>query len=294
MAAALFATLTCLSAMSVSVSAQPSITVGRALGPNSFGSWSDWGQNVLTAFTSGNLSISVGSSSLPTYYEEAPEMISANSILSSQNFGMWDGTLLSVGSFGPAFSSQNGNNLFFPFFIDGNGTSISLSQLTRSLSAVNPGGTSAFQGFNIPSAYTATNIGILFGTDGQFGGAGDAADTFLISGASTQVVDAIFSIGMNARLLVSGGASGSDSATIAANQALVDAVMAGNANLESITATYALTGAWGVVSASETQLFGQPIPEPSTYALCAGMLALVLAMIWRKRTGRRLTVSSAC
>lgn len=228
---------------------------------------------------SGDTSLSVGTVGLPTYYEEADEIISPSSILSSQNFGMWDGELLTVASLGPEFSSQTGNNIFFPVLVNGNGASISLSQLSRNLTTVNPGGTSALQGFNIPSAYTTTNIGIIFGADNALGG-GD--DTYLVSGTSVQTVNAIFSIGVKARLFISDGASGADPAVIAANQILVDAGLSSNADLESITATYTLTGLWGTVSASMTQTFGQSIPEPATWAKIMTIMTLMM-LLYRRR-----------
>ena len=107
------------------------ITVIPALAPNAYGSpnWNAWVSNATTAIANGYASY--GDPSSPSYYQQAPAVISVtNDIVTG--FPSWDGLADPGDVFGANFSQELGNRIQFGIDIKGGTNLISISQLSFS------------------------------------------------------------------------------------------------------------------------------------------------------------------
>jgi hypothetical protein len=253
--------------------ADVSITVTPSLAPNIYGSPSFDGylSNAIWALENG-LS-SYGDPTLPTYYSAAPSVLPISDNIVT-GFPSWDGIANPTG----AFAAELGNRLHFGLDIKGNGSLISISELSFSAVSADPGDTLGFSYGTGSYGYSNSYEGIIYGT----GGAGDVSEyTYVTSGDPTQLVNEIVGRG-------SGNAWASYSTDPGGTlQGIIDLNVAGisaNANNEpfTFTGTYTL----GDVSESATVTF-LPVPEPISMIFFGTGLVAIGGYVSRKRMLRK-------
>jgi hypothetical protein len=157
------------------------ITVIPALAPNVYGSpnWNAWVSNATTAIANGYASY--GDLSSPSYYQQAPAVISVtNDIVTG--FPSWDGLADPGDIFGANFSQELGNRLQFGIDIKGGTNLISISQLSFSAHSTDPGNTLDFAFAQDSYNYSSSYVGIIYGPGGN---------TYITSGPATQLVNEI-------------------------------------------------------------------------------------------------------
>ncbi len=162
------------------------ITVIPALAPNVYGSpnWNAWISNATTAIANGYASY--GDPSSPSYYQQAPAVISVtNDIVTG--FPSWDGLADPGDVFGANFSQELGNRLQFGIDIKGGTNLISISQLSFSAHSTDPGNTLDFAFAQGSYNYSASYVGIIYGPGGT--------KTYITSGPATQLVNEIIGRG---------------------------------------------------------------------------------------------------
>jgi hypothetical protein len=177
--------------------------------------------------------------------------------------------------FGPAYASELGNRPLFGVVIDaGAGApSISISELSFSAISNDPGGLLTFDFAQGSYTYSDQYVGVIFGTGGN-------PDTYITSGASTQLVNEI----------VGRGSGNADAAycpgcRIAQEQAAIDALAGDFTGMSKFVGTYTLTGPDGVLSTGSGEF--DIAPEPGTFGMMTGAtLALALGLVFMRR--RRL------
>lgn len=242
--------------------------VEASLAPNAFGSPS-YGSYVGNAIQGLYLGVSsFGTVGLPDYYQQISGPISVKDNIVT-GFSSWRGT--APGSvYGAPFANELGNRVLFGVDIRGNGSLISIDQL--SFTAASSDGNSLGFGFPIGSYnYSLDYRGLQYGTDG-IRGTGD--DVWITSGPSSQQVDEIIGRGSGNAWAVYETDPG------ATDQDKIDLMAASIAdNPMGFSGTYKLGGFEG--SATVTIL--PTVPEPSTFAL-AGLGLLGLLMVKRSRT----------
>ena len=177
-------------------------------------------------------------------------------------FTSWRGQIDPGTNFGTAYANELGNRMTFGVRIEGhNGAQFSIGQMAFSATSTDPFNALAF-GFNAGAYnYGAGYIGILYGTDGMFGG-GD--DTFITSGPNNQLVDALV-----------GRGSGNSFAAYCSGicdqidqQAALDAVAAYPGTPFEFTGTYRLMAGTQVLAVGEgTFEIGNNVPEPGSHPL---------------------------
>src|SRR6202142_3174693 len=156
------------------------ITVIPALAPNVYGSpnWNAWVSNATTAIANGYASY--GDPSSPSYYQQAPSVISVtNDIVTG--FPSWDGLADPGNVFGANYSQELGNRIQFGIDIKGGTNLISVSQLAFSAHSTDPSNTLDFTFAQGSYNYSASYVGIIYGPDGT--------NTYITSGPSTQLVN---------------------------------------------------------------------------------------------------------
>jgi hypothetical protein len=161
-------------------------------------------------------------------------------------FSSWNGVANPTG----AYASELGNRLHFGLDVRGNGTEISIDQLSFSMASTD--GNTLGHSYSLGSyGYNSQYVGWDYGADGI---RGTADDIFITSGAASQQVDEIVSRGSgNAWAVYVGNYPGTLQDGI--NQAAADL---GSSPID-FTGTYTLGGAQG----SATVTF-EPVPEPTT------------------------------
>ena len=221
------------------------IDVTPSSAPNGSGSpsFSGYAANAIYALENGLTSY--GDPSSPSYYTQAPAVMSVlNNIVTG--FSSWNGVANPTG----AYASELGNRLHFGLDVRGNGTEISIDQLSFSMASTD--GNTLGYSYSLGSyGYNSQYVGWDYGADGI---RGTADDIFITSGAASQQVDEIVSRGSgNAWAVYVGNYPGTLQDGI--NQAAADL---GSSPID-FTGTYTLGGAQG----SATVTF-EPVPEPTT------------------------------
>jgi hypothetical protein len=252
------------------------ITVTPALAPNAFGSssYAPWAGNAFTALYNGQTS--AGAPGTPSYFQ-AQSNVQAKDLVVT-NFSAWMGQAEPGG----AFAGEYGNRGHFGLSVLGDGQQFSISQLSFNATSTDPGDLLAFDFLTGEYDYTSSYVGVLAGDDGVVG-TGD--DTFITSGANTQLVDALFSRGSgNSLAALCGGC------TPAQEQAAIDAA-AGSFGSQAFkyTGTYQLHGEGDAVLAEGSGTFNVGIPEPSTWALSIVGFGFVGGALRRRRMAPALT-----
>ena len=221
------------------------IDVTPSSAPNGYGSpnYSGYAANAIYALENGLTSY--GDPSSPSYYTQAPAVMSVlNNIVTG--FSSWNGVANPTG----AYASELGNRLHFGLDVRGNGSLISIDQLSFSMASTD--GNTLGYSYSLGSyGYNSQYVGWDYGADGI---RGTADDIFITSGAASQQVDEIVSRGSgNAWAVYVGNYPGTLQDGI--NQAAADL---GSSPID-FTGTYTLGGAQG----SATVTF-EPVPEPTT------------------------------
>lgn len=215
-----------------------------------------------------------GTPGTPGYFDASDSHIAVADIVSTPNFSSWNGYADPGTVFGPAFSAQIGNAYRNPFLITKGVTQFSLSQVTGT--TVIDGLSSHSSNLPLVNYNSSTVIGIRFGANGILGG-GD--DTYVTSGVTTQLVDALIYNATSTTFTVS-------SIGLTEQDQLNSTF--GSLNGLKITTAVSLNG---VQIGQYTQVFDSSppvataIPEPATVAALVGLCALGLVVL-RKR-GRR-------
>jgi len=244
-------------------------TVYPSVGPNGFGSpsYSTYVSNAIYALLNG-LS-SYGDPSLPSYYTQQ-SLIPLDEMIVT-GFPSWDAQADPGTVFGPAFAGEYGNRPLFGVIIDaGPGLpSISISELSIVMSSNDPGGSLNWSWPTGTYQYSSDYVGVIFGTNGN-------PDTYITSGANTQLVNMIVGRG-------SGNANDAycTGCTIAQQQAAIDAALSQYAGMSQFTGTYTLTGPGGVISTGSGEF--DVAPEPAPGRVVGAALAVVLLALRRRR-----------
>jgi hypothetical protein len=243
------------------------ITVIPALAPNVYGSpnWNAWVSNATTAIANGYSSY--GDPSSPSYYQQAPAVISVtNDIVTG--FPSWDGLADPGDVFGADFSQELGNRLQFGIDIKGGTNLISISQLSFSAHSSDPSNSLDFAFVQGSYNYSSSYVGIIYGSGGT--------NTYITSGPATQLVNEIVGRG-------SGNAwdTYDTSGNIASQQSNIDLLISQLGNQPfNFTATYALAG----VSGSNSVTFN-PVVTNSGPVLSGGITITVFPALAPNRWG---------
>ena len=244
------------------------------LAPNAYGSpsFSGAADNAIQGIYRGQTSY--GTAGTPTYFKAQSNVTSSEVIVTG--FPSWKGHADPASIFGSAFANELGNRMTFGFPAAGDGsTQFSVADLSFVGSSTDLYNGNPYNGlgFAYSGGYTYSNqlMGVLYGKDGKLGG-GD--DTFITSGASSQLVDAL--VGRGSGNSFAAYCSG---CTIAEQQAAIDSAASYPGAPFDFTGTYSITTNAGQYSGSGT--FHVSVPEPPTVAL---MLAgLFVAGVTRYR-----------
>lgn len=211
-----------------------------------------------------------GTPGTPGYFDASDPTMLASDIVSTPTFASWHGSADPGTVFGSGFASQLGNSYRIPFIVMKGGSQFSMSQIT---------GTTEFSGSitstnSIPAltgSHSSTLIGILYGTNGVFGG-GD--DTYITTGLNTQLLDAfIYNASSNTFTV---------SATGVSEQERLNNTFANIAGL-TITTTISLSGSQ-IAQHAQTFQAVSAIPEPWHYALALGAVSLGFVALSRYRS----------
>lgn len=243
--------------------ANPTIMVFPSVAPNAFGSPSYDGYVANAIFALENGLTSYGTPGTPQYYQQTSQILPNQMIVTG--FPSWLGLADPGTVFGPAFANELGNRPLFGIVIDGNGSKISIDQLSLSATSNDPGHLLAFAFGAGSYNYSSNYVGIINGAGGP---------TFVTGGPNTQLVDMIVGRG-------SGNAFDAycDGCTIADQQAAIDALSPDFAVMNQFTGTYS----YGALATGSATF--DVTPEPAT---CSFMLAgLVLAGVLKVRRSNR-------
>jgi hypothetical protein len=235
------------------------ITVTPTLAPNAYGSpsWTTWQANAINALYTGQSSM--GAAGTPTFYQAQSNVTAQQGIVTT--FPSWMGKADPGAAYGAAFAAESGNRYTFGVTVIGtDGTQFSISELGFDAVSNDAADILGFgyapgpvTGFDYGTSYE----GVLYGADGKLGG---SDDTFITSGADTQLVDAI--IGRGAGNSLPANCPGCTNAQ--QQQAIADT--ANHPDLTQFTGTYYLDSARGV-SGSGTFNIAAGVPEPSAWAM---------------------------
>jgi hypothetical protein len=243
------------------------IQVFTALAPNGFGSpsYNTWVNNATFAIANGLSSF--GDPSSPSFYQIVSSAISVDDAIVT-GFPSWQGVANPGSVFGAAYANELGNRPSFGLLVNGNGSLISISQLSFTASSSDSGNVLGFNFSTGSYGYSSSYEGILWGPGGQ----SDIANyTYITSGSANQEVNEIVGRG-------SGNALDAYETDPGANdQERIDNAAAGYGDEPfTFTGTYSLGSAQGSGSFEI-----EPVPEPGTIAL-AGLGGLATLVFFRK------------
>lgn len=206
------ASLAVLASASLAVAGTPAISVQvlPSSAPNFFGSpsWLNYRSNAMTGLMWGVSSVSNRSIDPAGYLTQS--VWNAGDAIAT-GFSSWSGTA----SPAAPFNAELGNRMHFGLraFRDTSAPQFSLSMLRFNMNSSDSGNVMALpdnrpsdpawqDGFGSGDVYSASRIGVLFGTNGVYdGGTGD--DVVINSGPATQLVDALFYVGIGNALAAS-------------------------------------------------------------------------------------------
>jgi hypothetical protein len=258
------------------VSAQVTVSVFPSLAPNVFGSpsFGGWESNTVQALQLGQSSL--GSPTLPTFYQQIPNGSIIQPFLVS-DFPSWKLKADPGSFFGPAFANELGNRLYFNLHINGSGQQFSISQLSLSAASSDAGN---ILGFTVSAGtyqYNSGFVGLNWGTD-QIKGNGD--DFFVTGGANTQLINELFARGSgNAPTVLSSDPGATD-------QEKIDLRVAALPTPFTFTGTYTLSTGSGAFNGSASVIIGA-VPEPATVVMGVAGVAVAGMTVYSRMRRRR-------
>jgi hypothetical protein len=247
------------------------IEVFPAYAPNGPASpnWLAYTGNAITGITAGGANTGTGPDrdSDPAYYELVTGVISPSEIIYTE-FNSWRGTAANNPAFtgNPAVTGEFGNRVHFGTRITAtSGMEFALNDVSWTLDSDDD--TDFFdQNGTLTGNYSATRVGLNYGTDGV---KGTADDMSISSGAGTQLVNELVYVGVGDGFESENSAAPTDQDDINATLAVI---LSGCEACEVM-----LTGTYMVGDASGSGKITLAIPEPSTIVLASfGVLALGL------------------
>jgi hypothetical protein len=265
-----------------------SIMVTPWSAPNTFGSpsFDPAAQNQFNALRAG--ASSAGTPGTPTYYQAITGPVGYGANIAT-NFNSWMGDA----NPGAGFGSELGNRIHYGIQINGNGQQFSISQLSLVLDGDGTGDPFDYN-FGTGYQYSAYGtggggyVGILKGLDGILG---TADDTFVTSGAATQLVDGLIGRGSgNADAVYCGAVPDTSGPCGAGNQGYIDAEIAAlqGIGFTQLTGTYSLLNANGapVATGAATVHFTATagVPEPATWMMMILGFGFIGAAVRRRRS----------
>ena len=203
-----------------------SITVSTTLAPNAFGSpsYSAWVQNAIDAQDAG---LSTFGAAGPTQFNTTG---STMNVSASQGVVTGFNSWMGVADPAAPYQSELGNRMSFSLVVNGDGQQIEIDKLSFNAASSDAGNALGFNFGEGAYAYSTQYVGVNFGIDGHLGG-GD--DSFITSGSSNQLVDAIIGRGSgNSLAAYCPGCSQAD------EQAAIDAQAAYWTKPATFTGTY--------------------------------------------------------
>jgi hypothetical protein len=250
-------------------SAAPVGNVYASLAPNVDGSssWAAYDSNAMTALQ--NSASTGGTAGLPSYYSQLPDganLIPGDFIVTG--FNSWMGNADPGTTFGAAYANEYGTRIHYGAVISGNGTQISISQLSFNID-YNDATYTNLSLYNVAEGdyvYDSDHEGVIFGPGGP---------TYITSGANTQLVDEIITRGSGLGYQVLTTDTG------ATNQDKIDNWLATNFGSDP----YSMTGEYSIDStlvAEATENFNS-VPEPASLGIL-GFAACT--MLIRRRRAR--------
>jgi len=251
----------------ISACADITMTECFSSAPNAFGSpnWDGYVTNAIAGIQNG--CAATGDPNSPTYYQSGNTFLPTQLIVTDYN--SWNGVV----NPGGAFSGEYGNRLHDGLFVNGNGSTFSLSELTFNMNSSDPADSLAFSGgFSSGDDYSATRVGII-----NLAGGGEELVT---SGSADQLVNELVYVGIgNAFCSGSPGDCGGGSFT-----SIGDLVAYMNSNAPfTVTNTYSLVDANGDTIASVNSVANiTATPEPMELIPVAGLLFIVGFVRYRR------------
>ena len=106
---------------------------------------------------------SVGNSASPTFYSSTTTATTADMIVT--DFPSWLGHANPGTTFGPAYANELGNRLTYGLYINGNGSTFSLSQLNFDVESTDPENAISFSGNFVGFTYDASSQNTIVGRD---------------------------------------------------------------------------------------------------------------------------------
>jgi PEP-CTERM putative exosortase interaction domain len=249
--------------------AQPTIISIVAVRPSLSSSFTTWRSNVIAALKQGYETPTFGTPGTPSYFTTVSGTLPVAASFHTPDFVSWMGSADPASVYGAAYANELGSSIAFAGVVLGNGTQVSLSQLSQQFTLGHVTSPTLTTG-----NYGSSFVGVNYGLNGAFGG-GD--DTYVTSGSAAQLVDALIFTGNSSGNLITGASSGST------NQEKLDIKVAALGTTSDISALYSMTGPYGTVSSTYVQHFASAIPEPSAYAGIGGAFVLALALIVRRK-----------
>ncbi len=255
-----------LFASTIVAAAGPTVSVYPSLGP------SEASPNLPQYAKNGVRQIGLGAIQYSDTQRYVPSsfLLAPGDLLVSQNiqtgFVSWNGFADPVAVYGPEFAADTGNVLRFAVQVMGNGTKISLSELTFSLASTDVGHTLDMPVTAAPGSYSEGFIGLDYGVDGI---RGTPDDLTIASGPGTLQVDELIAVSFGKSWAIPSVPPG-----LTAQGALDTYGESLGAMPFSTTGTYSLMLPSGDAYTGTASV--SFVPEPATLSLLAlGALALI-------------------
>jgi hypothetical protein len=176
----------------------------------------------------------------------------------------------------PPFNNELGNRVTFGLIIDGNGTKISLSELTFTMSSGDPADGLAYSDNYLNYDYNSAHVGVINGPGGP---------TFVTGGDDTVPVDEILMVGVGNAFWAGVDENGNPLPEDQWAQSMSDTAAYISGSVPTISITYTLTDATShAILAQESDTI-DAVPEPATLSLM--VFGLASAMVARRKQLRR-------